>query len=286
MCRFVMYLGEPLAIESLTTRPRHSLIHQSYKAKERREPLNGDGFGVAWYVPSLSARPAVFRSTTPAWNNPNLRELARVTQSSCILAHVRAATPPLPVTELNCHPFSSGRIALMHNGFIPKFMLLRRKILAQLSDEAFGIVKGTTDSECILAMVHDRLGGDDSLASMTAALASTIQRINELTAEVSPDRPARLNVALSNGSEAVVSRCCLDANACDSLYVHEGKRYVCDEDRCRMVEADQGRGAVVIASEPLSDDEGWQAIQANHLLTVGSDQQTESLPLSHFLSRQ
>jgi glutamine amidotransferase len=284
MCRFVMYLGEPLAIECLTTRPRHSLIHQSYKAKERREPLNGDGFGVAWYSPDISPRPAVFRSTTPAWNNTNLRELGRVTRSSCILAHVRAATPPLPVTELNCHPFTSGRIALMHNGFIPNFLSVRRKILSELSDEAFGNVYGTTDSECILAMVHDRLKGDDSLESMTRALALTLQRIDALTAEVSPNRAARLNVAMSNGKDAVVSRYCLESEACDSLYIHQGKRYVCREDRCEMVDPVHGRGAVVVASEPLSSDPGWEAIEPNHLVLVAADQTVRSQPLQACLS--
>ena len=82
--------------------------------------------------------PAVFRSTTPAWNNPNLRELARVTVSHCVLAHVRAATPPLPVTQLNCHPFVAGELALMHNGFIPGFSGLRRRILSELAAQGLG----------------------------------------------------------------------------------------------------------------------------------------------------
>ena len=93
MCRFVMYFGEALTLDRLTTEPTHSLIHQSYKARERREPLNGDGFGIAWYAHDISPEPAVFRSTTPAWSNTNLRQLARVTTSGCVFAHVRAASP-------------------------------------------------------------------------------------------------------------------------------------------------------------------------------------------------
>ena len=34
--------------------------------------------------------------------------VARVTKSRCVFAHVRAASPGLPVTELNCHPFAYG----------------------------------------------------------------------------------------------------------------------------------------------------------------------------------
>ena len=62
MCRFVLYMGRPLRLELLTTLPSHSIIHQSYHAVERKEPLNGDGFGVAWYAPKHSADPAAFRA--------------------------------------------------------------------------------------------------------------------------------------------------------------------------------------------------------------------------------
>ena len=280
MCRFVLYLGEPLTIDCLTTRPRHSLIHQSYKARERKEPLNGDGFGLAWYTPRLSPRPALFRSTTPAWNNANLRELARVTESHCIMAHVRAATPPLPVTELNCHPFSAGRIALMHNGFIPGFTALRRGLTQSLNDEAFAAIRGNTDSEHILAMLIDRLERDDDIDHIADALAATLHAVNELVAAAGGDRPARLNVAVSNGSGAVVSRVCLAPELSDSLYLHQGKKYVCEGDRCAMVAPDQGRGAVIVASEPLSQDPGWEPVPANHLVVVRPDQSVSLRPLA------
>ncbi|MBN2475935.1 MAG: class II glutamine amidotransferase [Pirellulales bacterium] len=109
MCRFVLYMGPSITLDLLTTSPTYSIIHQSYKARMRVEPLNGDGFGLAWYVPDVSPEPAVFRSIQPAWNNLNLRHVARVTRSSAVLAHVRAATPGTGVSEANCHPFSNGR---------------------------------------------------------------------------------------------------------------------------------------------------------------------------------
>ncbi|MDT8450859.1 MAG: class II glutamine amidotransferase, partial [Wenzhouxiangellaceae bacterium] len=76
MCRFTFYMGDNIAVADLVTRPENSLIHQSAHAKERPEPLNGDGFGLAWYVPD-DPKPARFRSLTPAWSNANLAELAR-----------------------------------------------------------------------------------------------------------------------------------------------------------------------------------------------------------------
>ena len=286
MCRFVLYLGQSLTLDLLTTKPVHSLIHQSFKSEERHEPLNGDGFGIAWYVPALSDEPAVFRSTTPAWNNANLRQLARVTRSHCVMAHVRAATPPLPVIELNCHPFTHGRFALMHNGYIPHFGQLRRGLLRNLSEEAFQLVKGSTDSEHILAMFVDRLGAQANVGNaseaMARALEQTIFDLEALLREAGVDHAPRLNVAVTNGDAAVISRYCGSApDKADSLYLHEGKRYVCEDGVCRMIEPDASRAAVIVASEPLSKDPGWDKVPANHLLVVDSDRTVSTRPLTN-----
>ncbi len=283
MCRFVLYLGEPLTLDVLTTKPAHSLIHQSYKARERPEPLNGDGFGIAWYAQGISDEPAVYRSTAPAWNNPNLRELARVTKSGCVLAHVRAATPPLPVTTLNCHPFKDGAIALMHNGYIPGFMDLRRKILHDLSDEAFALIGGSTDSEHLLAMFHDRYvqrgdTGESEVDRLAHALRQTIQSVDLLCEGM--DRKPHLNVAIADGKRAVVSRYCLNEEATDSLHVHRGKAYVCEHGQCRMVAADEGIGAVLVASEPLSEESGWEMVPMNHLVLIDEDRTVRIEPAS------
>ncbi|MCB1034925.1 MAG: class II glutamine amidotransferase, partial [Acidobacteria bacterium] len=105
MCRFALYLGDEILVSSLVTEPSNSIIHQSFHSHLREEPLNGDGFGVAWYIPG-GTEPAVFKEVNPAWNSLNLHSLARVTRSHCLMAHVRAASPGLPVTQLNCHPFA------------------------------------------------------------------------------------------------------------------------------------------------------------------------------------
>ncbi|MGH7601638.1 MAG: class II glutamine amidotransferase, partial [bacterium] len=73
MCRFLAYLGKPIVLDKLLYQPKNSLVHQSYHAQERKEPLNGDGFGVGFYVPEIDPAPALFVSTTPAWSNRNLR---------------------------------------------------------------------------------------------------------------------------------------------------------------------------------------------------------------------
>ncbi len=57
MCRFVVYKGNEMLMADLLTRSDRSLIRQSYNARERPEPLNGDGFGVDWYAPDTNPIP-------------------------------------------------------------------------------------------------------------------------------------------------------------------------------------------------------------------------------------
>lgn len=109
--------------------------------------LNGDGFGIGWFSDEPQEgedggagatespagaegatgtavtlrsedKPGVYTSITPAWNNLNLVRLSEKIRSSCIFAHVRAASPGSLVTEANCHPFASGRYLFMHNGCV------------------------------------------------------------------------------------------------------------------------------------------------------------------------
>lgn len=77
MCRWLAYLGSPLALEDVLVRPNHSLIDQSLLARDlylpgdplasqfrgSAFPTNGDGFGVR-------GRAAGARSASTARSNP------------------------------------------------------------------------------------------------------------------------------------------------------------------------------------------------------------------------
>jgi glutamine amidotransferase len=274
MCRFVFYRGRPLRVSALLTEPSHSLIHQSFHSEEREEPLNGDGFGLAWYVDGID-EPGLFRSVTPAWSNSNLRELARVTTSTCIMAHVRAASRQLEVSETSCHPFKFGSWSFMHNGEIGGFARIRRPLLDSLSDTAFEAIRGGTDSEHLFALFIDELiaaGSPATGAGAATALESAVRRVIELGRVHAPDQPSYLNIAVSNGDIAVACRLTTDSpEYADSLYISQGRRYVCEDNVCRMVEADDFGGAVLISSERLSDDGVWQTIAVGDLVIVSGD---------------
>jgi len=284
MCRFALYLGPPISLGSLVTEPENSIIHQSYRSHEGQEPLNGDGFGVAWYVPAITPEPAIFKDITPAWNNPNLKNLAAVTVSGCILAHVRAATPGIPVSRFNCHPFSWGPFALMHNGHIGGFRHLSRRLRERLSDEAYLRLEGSTDSELLLALFADRWQrrrDPDPLERMAAALGDTFADLAETAAEVGVEEPSQLNVALTDGRRAVVSRYnSHHPEQANSLYLHSGSCYVCEGGEGHMLPAEPPRHAVLVASEPLTRDGRWQRVAPGHLVLIGEDLEVEVRELS------
>ena len=287
MCRFVFYNGPPIFVSSLVTEPSHSLVSQSIQSSEREEPLNGDGFGLAWYPPDFDARPALFRSITPAWNNSNLLELARVIKSPCILAHVRAATQVRAVSEANCHPFTHGRLAMMHNGDVGGFSALRRKILGKLSDTAFELIDGSTDSEHLFALFVDALEqvAQDPQAvnatEMAEALRRSFKTAIDLSRETGGTEHSYLNVAVTNGRAAVVTRFTTHAGYDgESLYIHRGLRYICVDGACRMVEPDELGGAVIVSSERLSEDPGWQPVPPNHMVIIDADRRVDIEPLT------
>lgn len=295
MCRFVYYQGNPLRVGQLLTEPEHSLIHQSFHSHERTEPLNGDGFGVGWYVDGEHV-PAFFRSISPAWSNANLQEISRVTTSRRILAHVRAATPGTGVAEANCHPFRMGGLAFMHNGDLGGFPLYRRALLGDLSDEAFGAVRGTTDSEHFLALLWDawvekgragatgpEVSASDGGERLADAIETALDRVVNLRKASGARDGIYLNCLVTDGQDAVACRFTSGPpRDADTLYLHLGKRYACHGSTAVMVPCAGDQTSVLVSSEPLTTDEGWSPVAVGDLVLISGDQAVRSRSLPPF----
>ncbi len=277
MCRFVYYQGESIRIGELLTEPAHSLIHQSWHSHERSEPLNGDGFGVGWYVDGDDS-PTLFRSVSPAWSNTNLKELSRVTASRRMLAHVRAATPGTGVTETNCHPFRMPGLAFMHNGDLGGFPLYRRALLERTSDAAFHAVRGTTDSEAFFALLWDAWTEQDvGPERLVRAFQSTLSLVLKLwEASRTPDH-IYLNCLVTDGADALACRFTTDdPSRADTLYSHLGKRYTCRAGMAELIPCPDNRTSVLVSSEPLTPDQDWQPIGVGDFLVISGDQVAEA----------
>ena len=126
MCRWMAWHGQPVIIDELLFKSQHGLVDQSLHSRMGAETTNGDGFGLGWY--GTGDGPGVYRSVSPAWGDPNLRDLAGHIESPLFLAHVRA-TSGTAVQETNCHPYRHGRWLFVHNGLINDFHSLRRELM-------------------------------------------------------------------------------------------------------------------------------------------------------------
>lgn len=285
MCRFLFYEGTPVSVGDLLFAPHNSIIKQSYQSQEREEPLNGDGFGLSWYVPQMEGQPGLFRSISPAWSNENLARLARVTRTSCVLAHVRAASIGLGVSENNCHPFVHGPLSFMHNGDVGGFRAHRRALLAALSDEAFAGICGNTDSEYLFAVFLDAYRaiaqeGRHSAAGLLAlALERMLEQVLGALLEAGVTEPSYLNCVVADGRHAAACRVTTGPEKfAESLHVHSGSVYRVVDGECRMMPPTDRHGAILIASEQLSDDPGWQVVPPNHLVLVQTDRKVSLRP--------
>ena len=285
MCRFVIYKGREIFMSDLLTRAEQSLIQQSFKARERKEPLNGDGFGVGWYVPEVDPTPCVFTSTQPAWSNRNLHRLADKVRSNLFFAHVRAATGGLSVSELNCHPFQYDRFLWMHNGAIREFRRLKRRLRESLGDKAYDVIQGTTDSEHAFALFLNRLLDridNYTVDDLVDALRSTISNLNGWTEECKVSVPCHYNFALTDGQTIIATRYANDPEVLPpTLYYSVGERFENVDGHYRMRSTDRHPQAVIIASEPISETRSdWIEVPPNNMVLVTPELHVRVLPIS------
>jgi predicted glutamine amidotransferase len=146
VCRWMAYLGGPVNVSSVLFREQsNSLVHQSLDASQGAEPVNGDGFGLGWFVDGCT-EPSRYRSTEPAWNDENLRDITRTLSAPAFIAHVRAAIGS-PVQQSNCHPFRHDNTLFVHNGFIKDFARIKRDVAFAIDPSLYPQIVGSTDSE-------------------------------------------------------------------------------------------------------------------------------------------
>jgi glutamine amidotransferase len=271
MCRLLAYMGSPIIIDQLLYQPKNSLVNQSINAKEIEEPLNGDGFGIGWYVPEVNYEPVTFVSVNPAWSNRNLRNLAPKIRTECFIAHVRAASVG-EVSESNCHPFQYKNLLMMHNGGVEQFSRIKRKIREPLTDELYNWIKGQTDSEHIFAYLLAHLldsGKPPDEEAVINAFEKTFSALKKMMGENGITDAAYLNMVVTNGQFFVGTRYTTDPKEEPlTLYHSEGGRYVVEDGISQMVAPKDDDEAVLIVSEKLTEDKNWTLIPANHFIIV------------------
>lgn len=275
MCRFIAYIGTPVLADDLLYKPKFSLINaQSVNAGEMSVAVNGDGFGIGWYVPEIDNEPCIFRSIKPAWSDHNLRNIAKKIYTPLMFAHIRAASPGLVVEEFNSHPFSCGKIMFMHNGMIGGFKEIRRKLLRDLNETAYDAILGSTDSEHFFGLFLNHIEdpfGDVGCDEMVYALHHAMEDLSDLLTECNVKSHSYLNFCVTNGTSLVAMRYTTNPNVQPAtLYYSFGREYHCRADMCVMDPTSHGRpNAIVIASEPITQRRSdWMKVERNAIMIV------------------
>lgn len=235
MCRHLAYLGPPVTLRALLYDPPYSLVRQSWAPRDMRGggTINADGFGIGWYPGG--EEPVRYRRAQPIWSDPTLPELAAVTATGALLAAVRSATVGMPVLDTAAAPFAEGPWLFSHNGVVRGWPDAVVPLAAALPVRELLTLDAPTDSALLWALVRQRLRAG---ADPAEAVVDTVRAV------LAAAPGSRVNLLLTDGRMVVASV------AGHALSV-------------RAVP-----GSVLLASEPLDDDPGWQEVQDGQLVVA------------------
>lgn len=237
MCRHIAYLGPRISLAALLCEPEHSLIDQSWQPRfQVQGRINADGFGVAWYEPTVASEPVRYRTTKPIWSDRSFASIAPAIFSGSIVASVRDATPPIAVDESANQPFISGRWTFSHNGSLDEYIpRARTELMGMISDSRLAAIHSASDSELLFAYVLTKL---DEGAVADEAVADAVSVARKISG-------GRMNFLLTDGSVLVGTKCG------DSLFRQDGE-------------------AKIVASEPFDDSADWTDISDETMIAWDS----------------
>jgi predicted glutamine amidotransferase len=267
MCRWVAYSGSPLRIEDVLYKPEHSLIDQSLHSTMGAETTNGDGFGIGWY--GVGDAPGTFHSIEPAWNDRNLRDLARHIETPLLFAHIRASSGS-PVQQTNCHPFRYGKWLWMHNGVVRDFRTVKRDLVLAVDPELYPSIEGSTDSEVFFYLALT-LGLE---ADPPAAVERAVGLIEQVGRSHGIEQPIQMTVATTDGTSLWAFRYSSEGESRSLFYSTrvDTLRELHPEVEVLHRISDESR---LVVSEPLRDLAGaWNEVPESHygIVQAGQDE--------------
>lgn len=242
MCRHLGYLGPPLRLGNLLTRPEHSLHEQAWAPTDMRGggTVNVDGFGAGWYPPD-TGRPVRYRRAVPVWTDAEFAALSSSVTSGAVVAAVRSATGGTPVTDTACAPFGSGDWLFSHNGRVAGWPDSVAGLAAKLDVTDLLTLDAPVDSALVWALLRNRL---DNGRPPADAVRDTVHEV----VDVAPG--SRMNLLLTDGTTLVAT-----------TWTHALSVWESDE-------------ALAVASEPFGIDAvaptpgTWREVPDRHLVTA------------------
>ncbi|MCX7770757.1 MAG: class II glutamine amidotransferase [Proteobacteria bacterium] len=223
-------------------------IQLSLREFQQRGKKNHHGFGFVFYDENLST-PSLIKKPHSLVKE-NIYEKTYSFKSKTIIGHVRLASCGNQEHK-NTHPFVMGRWSFAHNGTVREIKKweLRRFIPS-----------GDTDSEHAFLYLLEKLQGVDYISTLKLIIEEESKRIVKLGA---------FNFLLSNGEF-------LFAHGHTSLFYTKrtspffevtlkDERYTVNLNEIK----DPDEKAVIIATEPLTEEERWERIEGLKIFKSG-----------------
>ncbi len=264
MCRL-------FGFHSMLSLPVHHSLLAAENALMRQSREHPDGWGIAWYE---HGTPRIQHGTAAAFADEDFQRLSSTLAAPTLIAHVRQATVGAIRPE-NTHPFQCGRWVFAHNGDILGFAQLRPYLLEEVLPHYRARIRGDTDSEhCFyLFLSHLEREADPenpSLDDVMNALAVSMEQIVSWCRLVGAPRRPSVNMLVSNGRMLAATR------LGRALYLSTQKHRCSDFTRCSLpskpcLDTHRPQAPVthlMIASEPISDEDAWEAIDDNAIVGV------------------
>jgi predicted glutamine amidotransferase len=230
----------------------------------RQSEVNADGYGMA----ALTAEQGLMliRNPVQASADRAYQSVARRLEACEMLVHLRYADTG-KTALVNTHPFNQDGRVFAHNGVVGDLDRIEAKLGSNRA-----MVMGDTDSERFFALITlaIREAGGDTRAGVTAAVREIVSEYELYS----------LNFVMGEIGHIWAFR----YPEHNQLYIlerkaggPEGDQPLHQENTTLRVHSDDAEHtpAVVIASERISDEPGWEEVQSGELIHIGPDLKVE-----------
>ena len=277
MCRALLYLGQPVLLDNLLFQPDSALVRQSYMPK-MLHMLNLAGFGLRAWDPHSHASDAPFTygsASLPVFDR-NLKNIAEKVRASCVLSHVRgvAYSTAVDISLQNVHPFQFPGVplAMAHNGDLARMGEMRPLLAPYVNPKYLPMIRGTTDSEWIYALIVSALPDPNRRSTrdeLLAAIEQTLAIIRATREALGIALSSSVNLFMTDGTQLAAVRYCFDFGCYptdDPARVHEanlsflslwytlGRDYGMHDGEWCMSGGAENADSIIVASEPLTKD--------------------------------
>lgn len=261
MCRlFALSAEQPVTA-------RFWLLDAPYSLRAQSR-FNADGTGIGWIdeegVATVAKRPVA------AFDSERFERTAMELTARTTVAHIRLSSGTTSERE-NTHPFLMDGIVIAHNGVLHVTDALRERVSELGAAEH---VHGTTDSEWMAALIagETALREREGAPRVEALHAGLIAAITWIARNV-PVYSVNLLVARDHHLfalrlPAMNELWVLDRPA--GAVVHAPLEQESDTLRAESEDL-RDVHSVVVASEPMDDDEGWRLLDDGELLHIAPD---------------